>query len=523
MPLPDILKRRISRKDEENKTRPKLKLPLEGFEVDQTDHKDNNNAGIELVTCIQDILERNVALGYFIQYLNASKNTSLIKFWLDITSFKAASSSSNSQESDKVLSPGTDSLDSGIHSQYSEKSTSPLTEDAVQIYQRYVAPDCPYPINLTIDLKQDIVHGICAEDGQVDFSCFDPAKNHVFQTFERIHYPDFMRSAFYAKHQLEVFAEGSGVTIQGLLHNDLLLFYFMEFMETEGKSERSLLEFWMTANNYQKNQDIQQSDAMLIYEKFISLQASNPLGFSNALRSTVEESICSPNGATNQCFDQALFAVEKVLEKNFMSKFLNSSLFSKYLNELSSTIETSGIRQRSVSGSSLNTTCSSETISSSTTATPQGISSRNTLLASTSSSNRTPGRRNRSPDFLDKTTESDFLWRRKQTLLTNIGQVDHFGRYTSCLDLPPDVQQKKEVISGMEPNMKAKITKAVRKIMTNDDMEKLKEEMAWQMAELIVTDVINRPKYPPNDEEILSSLGAPSTPSKSQAYRKISS
>ena len=510
MPLPDILKRRISRKDEEIKSKPKLKLPLEGFEVDQNDHKDIH--GIELVTCIEDILEKNVALGYFIQYLNASKNTSLIKFWLDITSFKAASS--NSQESEKVLSPGTDSLDSG----FTEKS-SPLTEDAVQIYQRYVAPDCPYPINLTIDLKQDIVHGICAEDGQVDFSCFDLAKVHVFQTFELI-YPDFIRSAFYAKHQLEVFAEGSGVTIQGLLHNDLLLFYFMEFMETEGKSERSLLEFWMTANNYAKNQDIQQSDAMLIYEKFISLQASNPLGFSNALRSTIEESICSPNGATNQCFDQALLAVEKVLEKNFMSKFLNSSLFSKYLNELSSTIETSGIRQRSVSGSSLNTTCSSETISSMTATPSQGISSRNTLLASTSTRKSS---RNRSPDFLDKTTESDFLWRRKQTLLTNIGQVDHFGRYTSCLDLPPDVQQKKEVLGTMEPNMKAKITKAVRKIMTNDDMEKLKEEMAWQMAELIVTDVINRPKYPPNDEEILNSLGAPSTPSKSQAYRKISS
>ena len=143
------------------------------------------------------------------------------------------------------------------------------------------------------------------------------------------------------------------------------------------------------------------------------------------------------------------------------------------------------------------------------------------MLASTST--RKSSHRNRSPDFLDKTTESDFLWRRKQTLLTNIGQVDHFGRYTSCLDLPPDVQQKKEVLGTMEPNMKAKITKAVRKIMTNDDMEKLKEEMAWQMAELIVTDVINRPKYPPNDEEILNSLGAPSTPSKSQAYRKISS
>ena len=60
-------------------------------------------------------------------------------------------------------------------------------------------------------------------------------------------------------------------------------------------------------------------------------------------------------------------------------------------------------------------------------------------------------------------------------------------------------------------------------MITNVDMEKLKEDMAWQMAELIVTDVINRPNIPPNDEEILFSLGAPSTPSKSQTNRKVSS
>ena len=419
----------------------------------------------------------------------------------------------NFQDTEKVLSPSSDSLDSGIHSQYSEKS--PLTEDAVQIYQRYVAPDCQYPINLTLDLKQDIVHGICAEDGQIDFSCFDKAKAHVFHILEKVHYPNFIRSAFYAKHQLEVFAEGSGVTIQGLLHNDLILFYFMEFMEIEGKAERALLEFWMTVKNFQKNDDILQSDAMLIYEKFVSFQASNPLGFSNQIRSHIEESICNPNGgANNHCFDQALYTVELVLQSNYMSKFLLSQLFTKYRTELQSTIENSGLRQRSVSGSSLNTTCSSETVPS----TP-GISSRNTLLACSTKKMK----RSKSPDFLDKTTEPDFLWRRQQTMLTNIGQVDHFGRYTSCLDLPPDVQVKKDVISAMEPNMKTKFSMVVRKMITNVDMEKLKEDMAWQMAELIVTDVINRPNIPPNDEEILFSLGAPSTPSKSQTNRKVSS
>ena len=75
--------------------------------------------------------------------------------------------------------------------------------------------------------------------------------------------------------------------------------------------------------------------------------------------------------------------------------------------------------------------------------------------------------------------------------------------------------------------MKAKITKVVRKIITNDDVERLKEDMAWQMAELVITDVINRTKFPPiSDEEALSNLGAPSNFASNFASnftRKISS
>ena len=97
MPLPNILKRRTSKNVEQKVARP-VKLPLEGFDVDQVDHSQENNNGIELVTCIEDILERNVALGYFIQYLNSIKEPSLIKFWLDISSFKAASNSQVTKE-----------------------------------------------------------------------------------------------------------------------------------------------------------------------------------------------------------------------------------------------------------------------------------------------------------------------------------------------------------------------------------------------------------------------------------------
>lgn len=369
-----------------------------------------------------------------------------------------------------------------------------------------------------MDQKQDIVRGICTEDGQIDYLCFDAAKNYVYSLIEDQFYSDFLRSAFYAKYEMEVFSIEGGVTIQGILNHDVLLFHFMEFMETVGKTELALVEFWITAKNFQNQ------DAMLIYEKFFSLQASCPLGFSNKVRLKIEEAICSPieGQIKSDCFEEAVKIVESVLQSNFLKSFTSSQLFSNYIAGLSTTIEkaplTSTSRQRSVSGSSLNTTCSSETLSS-----LQNISTKNTLLASMS---KKKVRKN--PDFLDKSTEPDFLWRRNQSVLTNIGHVDHLGRYISSLDLPPDTIQKRSVM--MQPNMKTRISKAVRKIVTNEDMERLKEEMAWQMAELVITDVINRTKFPPEDDEVaLSNLGAPSTPSRrpifniSQNIRKVSS
>ena len=131
-------------------------------------------------------------------------------------------------------------------------------------------------MELSLQQKQDIVRGICSEDGQVEGSCFDAVKDHIYQTLEKQHYANFLRSAYYAKHQLEVFSSNDGITIQGVLNQDVLLFHFMEFMENECLADRALVEFWMTAKNFTQNsEDTRQSDAMLIYEKFISLQASD--------------------------------------------------------------------------------------------------------------------------------------------------------------------------------------------------------------------------------------------------------
>ena len=65
------------------------------------------------------------------------------------------------------------------------------------------------------------------------------------------------------------------------------------------------------------------------------------LGLSGALRSRIEESICSRDGVvTPTCFDPAMVLVARVLQQRYLAKFLNSNLYRKYLSELFSQIQT---------------------------------------------------------------------------------------------------------------------------------------------------------------------------------------
>ena len=84
------------------------------------------------------------------------------------------------------------------------------------------------------------------------------------------------------------------MSIMDILENDVLLFHFTEFLEnSECKNFSSILEFWISANNFRLSNgtdddvatnDFLRNDAVAIYDKFVSLQASSPLGFSSAIR-----------------------------------------------------------------------------------------------------------------------------------------------------------------------------------------------------------------------------------------------
>ena len=298
---------------------------------------------------MQEVLHDPPALAYFIQYLEARDAVQLVKFWLDVESFRSSAAAVISTpfvpstqeplnisiiESSQSRVPehirATESFDSGLGKHdtdldpelelsASELNSSVLsspgqkisraesilktrTEDAVNIYRRYIAPDCSRPLHLPTEFKAEIVERICAETGQVSADCFTAAQEKVVEILELEYFPDFLKSEYHAKHQVDVLTGGQ-VYLADILYNDTALAHFMEFMETMGK--RHIVEFWMTANNFHQllNCETSQDDAMVLYEKYFSMQASSPLGFSDAVRLQIENNICSEEGPDQTCFD----------------------------------------------------------------------------------------------------------------------------------------------------------------------------------------------------------------------------
>ena len=291
-----------------------------------------------------EVLHDPPALAYFIQYLEARDAVQLVKFWLDVESFKSSAAAVISSplvaSSQQPLSismiesripetvESTDSFDSGLGKNdpdtdldlsSPELSTPTMsspkqklsraeallktrTEDAVKIYHRYIAPDCSRPLHLPTEFKAEIVERICAESGLVSANCFSAAQEKVVEVLELEDFPDFLKSEYHAKHQVDVLTGGQ-VYLADILYNDTALAHFMEFMETMGK--RHIIEFWMTATNFNQllSSESSQDDAMILYEKYFSMQASSPLGFSDTVRLQIENNICSEGGPDKSCFD----------------------------------------------------------------------------------------------------------------------------------------------------------------------------------------------------------------------------
>lgn len=356
-----------------------------------------------------------------------------------------------------------------------DKLKRSIERDAVKIFQKYLSHDATDPIGAPDELRNETIHKICREDGQVDPQCFSSCQEFVFKKMEKEFYAEFLVSEYYYMHQINMLTS-TQIHLADVLYNEGALFYFMEYLEQEGGSH--FLQFLLATDNFQQHLTScegqydgmeAQRDAMVLYDKYFSLQATDPLGFDDKIRFEVEENICREEGPLPDCFAKTRNIVLKTIEKTYFSAYLHSDVYYKYLSELVSTVETANYppRQRKRTASDASSEHSSHSAGS------ESRSSKNTYLARDTSHLRHSMTKldtamNLDPGLLNP----DLLWKRHSPKMS-LGKVDTFGEFVSEFDPNPD--QEKVKGTGLFKRKKAK--------------EKEQEDMALKIAQMIINDV----------------------------------
>nr|XP_023014008.1 A-kinase anchor protein 10, mitochondrial [Leptinotarsa decemlineata] len=355
-----------------------------------------------------------------------------------------------------------------------KKSVQNLVNNALVIFKKYIAQEAQCSIRCSEEMRKEIMENICNTDKVLLGNCFDSVQSFVQNIMETEYCSAFLGTDYFCKHQIDVLTSGN-VNLDDILYNETALFYFMEYLEQE--NQRNLLDFWIAASNFQQQLRDQkdffdpieaQNDAVVLYDKYFSLQALSPLGFSDKVRFAVEQSICGENGLILDCFHLPLKIVERFIDKNHLKNFLASQLFYKYLSDLINTVQCNGystlIEKRNSPSD-----CSSE----------KSFSQYPFLALEVPQSNfrRTEKNSGMTIDTREL-NDPNSLWRRKKFQRLSLGRVDELGKYEAEFEPEPD---RKEF----------KLKNVLKKVVTldSDEVNRKKEEMAWQVAEMIVKDI----------------------------------
>ncbi|XP_033465192.2 A-kinase anchor protein 10, mitochondrial [Epinephelus lanceolatus] len=364
----------------------------------------------------------------------------------------------------------------------SDKLMKSIEKDAVTIFTKYISPDAVRPIPITEQIRNDIVAKICGEDGMVDPNCFVIAQSVVFTILEQQHFSEFLRSHHFCKYQIEVLTSGS-VFLADILFCESALFYFSEYMEKE--EAMNVLQFWLAADNFQNQLAAKkgqydgqeaQNDAMILYDKYFSLQATNPLGFGDSVRMEIESNICREGGPLPDCFTTPLRQAWTTMEKVYMPGFLSSNLYYKYLSDLINSVRADEFVNVSAPG--------------------QGGPADNDRSSSNASegSQTQQGAKRAVIKILKNFDEAitvdvasldpESLYQRPYAGRMTFGKVNEMGQFIREAEPEPDVKKSKGSM----------FSQAMKKWVQGNSDE-AQEEMAWQIAKMIVNDVVHQSNH----------------------------
>ncbi|CAG5117418.1 unnamed protein product [Candidula unifasciata] len=357
-----------------------------------------------------------------------------------------------------------------------------IERDAVTIFSTYIAKDAPQPIGVDDMLRSDVISKICKENGEVDPECFLGCQRFALNRLDVEYFQSFRDSEFHCRHQVNVLTTEK-VYLADILFNENALCYFMEYMEQEGASD--LMQMWLAADNFQQqltsttgcyDPEQAQNDAMVIYDRYFSLQATNPIGFDDKLRFEVEGNICREGGPLPDCFTKAKNIVLKILDKVYFAGYLQGHIYYRYLSDLLSTVQISedmpskhflkGHRRAESDASSEHSVGSQSTGA-------ESVVSRNTLLAVDTRKLRKgstiEGDFSMSMDMFNP----DVLWKRPDANNLSLGCVNELGQFVSRFEHGSETEKKKGPIL----------------FKRRKDKEKEEEEMALRIARMIISDV----------------------------------
>ncbi|XP_056141032.1 A-kinase anchor protein 10, mitochondrial [Lampris incognitus] len=366
----------------------------------------------------------------------------------------------------------------------SDKLMKSIERDAVSIFTKYISPDAARPIPITEQIRNDIVAKICGEDGLVDPNCFIIAQSVVFTILEQEHFSEFLRSHHFCKYQIEVLTSGS-VFLADILFSESALFYFSEYMEKE--EAVNVLQFWLAADNFQdqlaakKGQyDGQeaQNDAMILYDKYFSLQATNPLGFGDSVRMEIESNICREGGPLPECFTTPLRQAWTTMEKVYMPGFLSSNLYYKYLNDLINSVRADEFVNTSTPGQAGPTDDRSSSNSS------EGSHAQSLQQGSKKAAVKILKNFDEAITVDISSLDPESLYQRPYAGKMTFGKVNELGQFIREAEPEPDVKKSKGSMFSL----------AMKKWVQGNSDE-AQEEMAWKIAKMIVNDVVHQANH----------------------------